>query len=268
MTTRNIPIVLVSDFGHTDPFAGIVKGVILNICPNAQLVDLTHGIRPQDIFQGAFVLYRSFGFFPKGSIFCAVVDPGVGSQRAPIAIKTRNYYFVGPDNGLLWPAASADTIETCVCLDRPEFCLEQISTTFHGRDIFAPIAAWIRMGTPLHLLGRTMACPNEFKFPVPKLESQGMILTVLGRDRFGNLTLNLKSQEFESGFSALFSLEFKGVKITRVFETYEQAPKDIFFVLAGSAGFMEVALKNSSAARMLKADVLDRFLLKSRREPE
>jgi len=254
-------IVLLTDFGLTDPFVGMMKGVIAGISPETRVIDLTHGIRPQDIFQGAFVLYRSMDYFPRGTIFCAVVDPGVGTDRKPIALKTRDFYFVGPDNGLLWPAATANGIFSCICLGNPEYFLPHVSSTFHGRDIFAPVAAHLSSGTPLDALGREMTAPIDLEFPLPEPKDQGIILTVMDEDQFGNLTLNLRLEEFRPFCDTGFSLEVKGRTVDSFHTSYGQAG-DFPFLLTGSSGFMEIAVKNGSAARDLGAHVMDRFLLR------
>ncbi len=255
-------IVMLTDFGFEDPFVGIMKGVISGIAPAARVIDLTHGIRPQDIFQGAFVLYRSVDYFPKGTVFCAVVDPGVGTARRPIILKTRDFYFVGPDNGLLWPAAKANGIESCICLDNPDYFLPQVSTTFHGRDIFAPVAAKLCTGTLLGDFGSCLDRPVSLDLPRPEPRGEALALTVLDRDRFGNLTLNLTSDDFQGFLEAIFCLTFKDRQITLFHQTYGEADENSPFILFGSSGFIEVAVKNGSAAHHLGADVMDKFLLR------
>ena len=256
------PIVLLTDFGYTDPFVGIMKGVMAGIAPDARVIDLTHGILPQHIFQGAFVLYRSMDYFPRGTIFCAIVDPGVGTARRPIALKTRDFYFVGPDNGLLWPAAHANGIEACRSLDNPDFFLPSVSKTFHGRDIFAPVSARLWLGTPFEEFGGQVDTPVSLEFPVPEYKDDALVLTVMDKDRFGNLTLNLSLDTFQPFLGMAFSLDFKGTSIHSFHETYGQADDAHPFILAGSSGFIEVAVKNGNAARDLRADVMDQFLLK------
>jgi S-adenosylmethionine hydrolase len=262
MNHHSPPIALMTDFGHTDPFVGILKGVIQGIAPHTRVIDLTHGIRPQDVFQGAFTLFRSINFFPKGTIFCAVVDPGVGSHRRPIALKTRDFYFVGPDNGLLWPAAQANNVEACVCLDNAKYFLDPVSKTFHGRDIFAPVCAHLCQGIPFNSLGQAMDSFERMDIPVPEPKGDDMILRVLDRDRFGNLTLNLTVQKFAAYSKAGFTLSCKDVNITKFCRTYADAQEKIPFALAGSSGYMEIAVKNANASQWLGADVMDPMILK------
>ncbi|MEH0019146.1 MAG: SAM-dependent chlorinase/fluorinase [Desulfobacter sp.] len=255
------PIVLMTDFGHLDPYVGILKGVIHGIAPHAGIIDLSHGIRPQDIRHGAFALYRSYAYFPKGSIFCAVVDPGVGTGRMPVAVRTHDYLFVGPDNGLLWPSAHACGIDTSVCLENSEFFLDRISTTFHGRDIFAPVAAHLWMGTPLEKMGRKADTLCRLEFPEPEFRGKTCVLTILDQDTYGNLVLNISHESFFQFAGSRFRLESGDVRISKVCTTYGQAVENTPFVLAGSHGFMEIAVKNGSAAAMTGVGVLDRFTL-------
>jgi S-adenosylmethionine hydrolase len=257
------PIVMLTDFGQVDPFVGIMKGVIHGIHPRAAVIDLSHGIRPQDVFHGAFVLFRSCAWFPRGSVFCAVVDPGVGTDRRPVAVKTRDYVFVGPDNGLVWAAADANGIETAVCLDTPDFFLDEISGTFHGRDIFAPVSAHLSLQTPLAEMGPVIHDLNRLELPEPEARKDALVLTVLDKDIYGNLTLNIPVREFFKFAGRVFSLEFEDVRINRFHTTYGEAEENIAFALAGSHGFMEIAVKNGSAAELTGASTLDRFTLVS-----
>ncbi len=153
--TRAAPVVaILSDFGYRDHYAGVMKGVIARIAPHAQIIDLTHGIPPQAITAGALVLAQSWRYFPARTIFLAVVDPGVGTARLPIAIETRaGARFVGPDNGLLSLAADDAGLRRIVELKAPRFRLHNVSSTFHGRDIFAPAAAWLARGASIRALG-------------------------------------------------------------------------------------------------------------------
>src|SRR3990172_4855876 len=139
-------ITLTTHFGLDDPYVGIMKGVILSIHPNCQIIDITHGIAPQNILTGAIALRTSFHFFPKGTIHVAVVDPGVGGFRRPLLVQTEDYFFVGPDNGILSPALEQERDLRIYHLTQDRFFVKPVSQTFHGRDIFAPVAAWLSKG--------------------------------------------------------------------------------------------------------------------------
>jgi S-adenosyl-L-methionine hydrolase (adenosine-forming) len=160
-------ITLTTDFGARDWFAGTMKGVVLGINPRAVIVDLTHEIPPGDIRAGAFALMAACRYFPKGTVHVAVVDPGVGSRRRALAVRTANYLFVGPDNGVLSWALAGEKIKTVRQLENPKYFLETISRTFHGRDIFAPVAAHLSRGLPLERLGRELKDFVHLPWPKP-----------------------------------------------------------------------------------------------------
>ncbi len=202
---KNPPIILLTDFGQTDAFAGLLKGVIACISPNTRVIDLGHGIDPQNILQGAFVLSTSYSYFPKKSIFCVVVDPGVGSKRKGICIQTSDYTFVGPDNGILWEAAKGNKIKQIIHLDQDRYFLQPFSATFHGRDVFAPVCAHISKGLedPTRL-GSVMGKCKQLDFPRVQKKGASMELRVLGVDRFGNFTLNLCERVFNFFIGNLF----------------------------------------------------------------
>ena len=264
-TNHSRPIVLLTDFGLQDAFAGILKGVILSINPHATIVDLSHGVRPQDILHGAFLLLTAQGYFPRGSIFCAVVDPGVGGGRRPVLIKTNQYYFVGPDNGLLWQAAQKNGIQSAVHLTQGAYFLEKISSTFHGRDIFAPIAAHLSLGVEMCKLGSPVNDPVKelvhLDLPLPEKQENSLILTVLDIDIYGNITLNITQDEFYSFVKDRFCLSAGTARISSCYKAYYQAGEDQPFLLAASSGYMEVAQKNGNAAEQLGIKNLDQVVL-------
>lgn len=260
---QNGPIVLLTDFGDTDAFAGILKGVIAGINPDAAVIDLTHGIAPQDIGRGAFVLATSYEYFPKGSIFCVVVDPGVGSKRKAICIRTEGYVFVGPDNGILWEAATENGIVQIIHLDQPAFFLDGISATFHGRDIFAPVCARISKGIEdFSILGTEMAACTQFSFPDIKTRGKTVELTVLYVDRFGNITLNIKQDQFAALVKDRpFVLTINDFYINRQYPAYAAAADDELCIIASSDAYMEICLKNSSAADLIKPGFSNKAVL-------
>jgi len=190
-----VPIItLTTDFGLHDPFVGIMKGVILSICPFARLVDLTHDVAPQDILAGALALEAGWPYFPEGTVHLAVVDPGVGTARRALAVRARGHFLVGPDNGLLTPALM-DAGWRAVALTAPEYRLAEVSRTFHGRDVFAPAAAHLAAGVPLERLGPAVTDPVRRPIPRSRLEDGALIGEVLAVDRFGNLLTSIEAAQ-------------------------------------------------------------------------
>ena len=258
-------IALLTDFGHQDVFVGVLKGVIHSINPWASIIDLCHEVPPQDTHSGAFDLNIAHSYFPKDTVFCAVVDPGVGSQRRAVALKTEHYFFVGPDNGLLYPAASQDGIQRAVNLTQEAFFLDTVSQTFHGRDIFAPVAAHLSLGREITSLGDELDLSDlvrfEFPEPHPLDDGQGTQLNVIHTDVYGNLTLNIKPSVFDTHAQGGFCLAAGAHTITQCHKAYDHAPENIPFVLEASSGYMEIAVKNKSAARTLGLSTGDSLVL-------
>jgi S-adenosylmethionine hydrolase len=193
---RNPIITLTTDFGVADGYVGTMKGVILGIVPDARLVDISHEITPQNVRQAAYVLYTAYPFFPLYTVHLAVVDPGVGGTRRPIALRTPVGYFVGPDNGILSYVMACEPVEALVELADPRYRLPHVSHTFHGRDVFAPAAAHLAAGIPIAALGPPVADPVTF--PPPRLEvgPDGITGEVLHADRFGNVITSIGRLEW------------------------------------------------------------------------
>ena len=245
------PIALLTDFGHSDAFAGILKGVILSIHPQTRIVDLCHGVAPRDIGHGAHLLDISLDWFPKGTIFCTVVDPGVGTSRRALLVETRDYFLVGPDNGVLWPAASRNRIRRVIHLTQSRYFLSNVSATFHGRDIFAPVAAHLSSGIDPGAFGPEISGLTRFSFPEPESFNSGLILGIRHIDTFGNICLNLHLERFRPFVEQGFLMRVNQATISRYCETYAAAPEKDPFVIADSAGFVEIAVKNGHAASQL-----------------
>jgi len=254
-------IALLTDFGDIDPFAGILKGVILSINPGAVMVDLCHKVPPQDISCGAFMLDAAMDYFPKETIFCAVVDPGVGSSRRAVLVETRDYFMVGPDNGILWLAAQRNTIKNVVHLTRSRYFLSRISPTFHGRDIFAPVAAYLSTGIQPDFLGDPGGELTRLVRDEPEPVENGLILTVRHIDSFGNIGLNLTWDQFKPFLDKGFRLQVNDTIVTGYFQNYASAPAGWPFVLTASTGYMEIAVKNSHAAAMTGISRYDKVVL-------
>ncbi len=252
------PIAILTDFGYRDHYVGAMKGVIATIAPDASVIDLTHGVPPQSIVAGAIALSESWRYFPRGTIFLAVVDPGVGTTRRPIAIETRaGPRFVGPDNGLLWLAANQAGIRRAVKLATPRHRLKEVGATFHGRDIFAPAAAWLSRGTPLAKLGPAVARIERLRLPAPALAARELCGEVIYVDGFGNLVTNL-DRETVARFATRFRDKSLSVRINqgaamRIVEAYGDAPGGAPLATFGSFGMLEIAVRDGNAARRFRA---------------
>lgn len=259
-------IALLTDFGTKDIYIGVMKGVILNICPDAQIVDLTHEIEPQDITGGALALWGGFRYFPKGTVFCAVVDPGVGTQRRAIAIATPEHFFVGPDNGLLWWAISESGIVSVVELRNSAYFLPVISRTFHGRDIFAPVAAHIAKGVLLNEFGSPLKPSELVQLPPfrPQICDRFIKAEVVHIDRFGNAITNLREEDFVSWLKSFNRRDWQAKIHGIVFETLHQSYAEVLpqtpLLLFNSYSLLEVAVNQGNAAEQLgirKGDSLE-----------
>ena len=245
-------IALLTDFGSADHYAGTMKGVILGICPEATLVDITHDIPPHDVTAGALELAASYRYFPAGTIFVAVVDPGVGSARRGFAVDTGDYRFVAPDNGVLTQVLRESPPKKMVELTERRYARPTVSRTFEGRDRFAPAAAWIAKGTALTALGRPIADVLKLDIPVAEADADRVRGVVLRVDRFGNLVTNIDRKTVERlGQSAAITIEAGPHRIERLVATYAELPADGVGALFGSTDHLEIAASSSSAASRL-----------------
>ena len=250
-------IVLLTDFGWKDGYAGILKGVIWTIAPGVQISDLTHEIAPQDILQGALTLGRATPYFPAGTIFLAVVDPGVGAGRRPIAARIADQYFVAPDNGLITlaldeAARKGQPVEV-VHLNRPQFWLPSVSKVFHGRDIFAPVAAALANGTPLIDLGERIHDPVRLKFPLPERIESGWRGEIIHIDAFGNLATNLRSDHLQG--RGQVEIHIGHERIPSLVQAFGEGVPGQLVTLIDSSGALAVSTVNGSAERLLAAHI-------------
>jgi S-adenosylmethionine hydrolase len=185
-------VALLTDFGHRDPFVGIMKGVMLGINPDVQLIDISHEITPQRIREAAIVLAASYPYFPPHTIFLVVVDPGVGGTRRPLVVETADHLFVAPDNGVLGPALDQVEVRRVIHATETRYFRQPISRTFHGRDVFAPLAAWLSCGIQAHEMGTAVDEYQPLELPRPRVEAGGELAgEVIYLDRFGNLITNI-----------------------------------------------------------------------------
>lgn len=247
--TIQLPIALITDFGTRDYFAGAMKGVILTINPNAGIIDITHDIAPQNIDEAAYVLRSCYRDFPEGTIFVAVVDPGVGSERRAILAVSDGRYFIAPDNGLL--CFVLDKNSRVYELTESRFFRTPVSDTFHGRDIFAPVAAHLSLGVSANAFGNEISDPVGREESAPRVFEDGLEGEVIHIDRFGNLITNIDAGKLPE----MFTLEINGVTIERKVDFYAEAREGEAFAIVGSAGYLEISVRDGSAKEALSIGV-------------
>ncbi len=257
-------ITLTTDFGLTDGFVGTMKGVILGINPNATIVDITHDIAPQNIEQGAFLFANAAKYFPANVIHVVVVDPGVGSARRAIAAREDETLFVAPDNGVLSSVLRPSS--SVVQLNKPAYWLPRVSNTFHGRDVFAPVAAHLSLGVPLEALGDPI--DNWVRLPrAPALRAGDEIAgRVIHIDRFGNIITNV-GEEMLSGMDRAWLVVRIGGRVLRGVEsTYADAARGELVALISSSWHLEVAMRDGNAAEALGVRIGDEMVVGLDRE--
>ena len=248
-------ITLLTDFGLKDVYIGVMKGVILNINPEAKIVDITHEVRPQDIKEAAFLLKTAYQFFPKSTIHVIVVDPGVGSARRPILAVTEDYLFVAPDNGVLELVYQNEKTKV-YHLNNPHYFLPKISTTFHGRDIFAPIAAYLSLGVKPETLGKEINDYVRIDWPKPIKEVDCLKGEIIYIDRFGNLISNISRKIFDKYIgNKSFSIHFKNITLKQISSHYLSVSLGEILALWDSSDYLEIAQSLGNAKESLKANI-------------
>ncbi len=245
------PIVLMTDFGTCDSYVGVMKGVIATIAPSVPVIDLTHEIRPQDVAHGAYTLRIAVPYFPAGSVFCAVVDPGVGSTRCAVALELGDWFFVLPDNGLLTRLLDRWQARCITKLTNQRYQLPQPSTTFHGRDIFAPAAAHLAAGVPLEELGEPLSSDalQRLDLPSTQRESNRISGTIMHIDHFGNLITTIDREDLEYNSDWHIRIEEADITLPRICRTFADLPVGEAVAYIGSDGFLELAVRNGNAAQ-------------------
>jgi len=277
MKQHNPLITLTTDFGLADGYVGTMKGIILGIAPDARLVDITHQIAAQDVRQAAFVLYSAYPFFPPHTVHLVVVDPGVGSARRPVALRTPAGTFVGPDNGVFTYVLAHEPVEALVELADPRYRLSEVSRTFHGRDVFAPAAAHLAAGVLFAALGPSISDPVTFPLPRLEIGSGAVAGEVLLADRFGNVVTSVgrlvwdgaelvlepafqdaggRKQDARRAAPTRFRANeavvvVAGQEIVGVRHTYAEAEPGEALALVSSEGHLEIAVREGSAAQRL-----------------
>ncbi len=274
-------VALLTDFGLDDTYVGVMKGVVLKIFPDARLIDISHSIRPQNVREGAFALMNSYSYFPEGTTFCVVIDPGVGSTRLPIAVKTDNYQFIAPDNGVLSYALSMIDNYQVVALENLDYQLPKVSNTFHGRDIFSPAAAYLARGdVPMTEFGQTL--DKIFTFPTPQMSfsNNRLIGEVMHVDHFGNIITNIGrfswKNERQLDLDPLWNNEISQMIIDAqqvnvtihsntlqgISRAYHEVHRGEILVQIDSNGFLEIGANQDDAAGRLDVVIGDKVVLK------
>ena len=248
-------ITLTTDFGLSDHFVGTLKGVILNIAPDAEIVDICHSVQAFDVLDGALTIAQSYSYFPSGTVHLVVVDPGVGTARRPILVTSERHHFVAPDNGVLSLVYGREERLHIRHVTAEHYYLQPVSNTFHARDIFAPVAAWLAKGVDPEKFGEEISDFVRFNAPKPKSANgntlRGVVLKV---DRFGNLVTNITPQDAPMLFAsdpAPFKILVGKHEITEIHSSYSGGTLGAVFGILGSMGYLEIASNRGSAAKIV-----------------
>ncbi|MCR4317906.1 MAG: SAM-dependent chlorinase/fluorinase [Planctomycetes bacterium] len=275
MASENSIIALLSDFGVKDYYVGAMKGVILSINPRANVVDISHNVVAQDVAEAGFTLSGCVPYFPTGTIFVSVVDPGVGSDRSIILVETDRHKFLAPDNGLLSLVMANETVVGITEVTNSKYFLENISSTFHGRDIFAPCAAHLSLGVKVEALGKPLENPVMFDFGKPDVLDNGALVgRVVHIDRFGNLVTNITREHLNKFLPSISEgtatvgvkdddtlnfgesnilIDVTGQEIAGISKSYASRKSGQFVAVFGSTGRLEISVVDGSAAHELKS---------------
>jgi S-adenosyl-L-methionine hydrolase (adenosine-forming) len=256
-------ITLTTDFGTDDWFVGTMKGVIASTSQKAMVVDISHAIASGDIRAGAFALAASYKYFPRGTVHVAIVDPGVGSNRRAIAVQTERYFFVGPDNGVLSFALHGEKIKAVRALENETYFLRPVSQTFHGRDVFAPVAAHLARGLAIAKLGHVAT--NFVRLDWAELKRRGESIEgeVIYVDKFGNTITNIPAASITSHRRQQLDV-FKGrTRMCALATHYQAVPKGQAVAVPGSSGYLEIAVNGGDASAILGLGVGDRVAVRS-----
>ena len=253
---RRPVITLTTDFGISDHFAGTMKGVILGICPDAQIVDISHQVTPFEVAEGGFLIAQAYRYFPRGTVHVVVVDPGVGTSRRPILLEAAGQYFVAPDNGVLTMVYLDQQKRKVRVIDNDRYFLKTVSHTFHGRDIFSPVAAHLAAGVRPARFGKPVEDYMRLSFEKPmRTARRGWTGAILKIDRFGNLITNFPAQDFPQIEKQPFELQVGLQAVRRLARNYAECNPGEVFAIAGSSGYLEVSSSQASAAKILGCGV-------------
>jgi len=248
-------ITLITDFGLSDHYAGVMRGVILGICPQAEIVDISHEVGAYEVVEGAFLLAQTYPYFPRGTVHVVVIDPGVGTARRPIVAEAAGQRFVAPDNGVL-SMMYAHEKPKVRWITSEKYFLKPVSQTFHGRDIFAPVGAHLARGIAPAKMGKQITDYLRLHFERPvRTARRAWTGAVLKIDRFGNLVTNFPAEEFPDLQKRPFEMSIGLETVNRLARNYAESGPGQLFVIVGSSGYLEVSASQASAAKMLGCGV-------------
>ena len=255
--SRNSIVTLTTDFGVQDHFVGTMKGVMIDINPDVKFVDISHAVQPFDVFDAALTIAQAYPYFPTSTVHMVIVDPGVGTARRPIVVSTEKYLFVAPDNGVLSLIYDREERLSVRSISADHYFLQPLSNTFHGRDIFSPIAAYLSKGVDPARMGEEVTDFVRFSAPKPKSAGNGTLRgVVLKVDRFGNLITNITAKEAPGLFQPepqSFKITVGNREVNQIRTAYaDGAPGEVFGII-GSMGFLEIAANRGAASKMLEA---------------
>ncbi len=252
---RKQVVTLTTDFGSSDHFVGVMKGVIMNINPEVELVDLCHHVNSYDVFDAAYTIVQSYRYFPSDTIHLIVIDPGVGTARRPILVRTMEYKFVAPDNGVLSLIYEREEAVEVRHITADHYFLNPVSNTFHARDIFSPVVGWLSKGVEVDKFGDVISDYAKFSSPKPKQVSDNLVKGVtLKVDKFGNLITNITPQDVPQLFSdnpPPFKIIINSQEVTKLNLAYSMGKPSEIFAIVGSSGFLEICTNRGSAAKAL-----------------
>ena len=261
-------ITLLTDFGIDDAYVGIMKGAILSINPFASIVDITHHVEPQNIVQASYIIQSSYTYFPEGTVHIVVVDPGVGGERAILAVKMDRHLFLAPDNGILAPLIENKGADSIICVTNSDYFLDSVSQTFHGRDIFAPVGSHLSIGIDIKKLGYPVDSKKILKLNVKKpfILNEGLISgEIVSVDHFGNLITNIDSGLLNKlsvpGCDKAIEIRIGKKKIKGLTNTYGSAKRTSPLAIIGSGGYLEIAVNCGSASSYFLAKTGDKIFV-------
>lgn len=258
LSQRRRAISMLTDFGRRDHYVGVMKAVITSINPSVAIIDISHDIPPQNLFFAVHLLRSSYRYFPEESVHLVVVDPGVGGKRRKIAVEAEGHFFVGPDNGILGSLLDGKDVKQAVELKNERFFLHPVSQTFHGRDVFAPVAAHISLGVPLHEFGPPADNLEKIPMASPISRLRGISGQVIYIDHFGNLVTNISAELWQQVVGdRAFTIKIAGVGIAELSSSYDSVSPGVPLAIFGSGGMLEVSISMGNAAKMLKAKIGD-----------